>query len=61
MDVIGLFGWTTLWIYFVVELVAAAAAGLAFRALNSHDKEYGRNGDKDVGDRLDKGVRLGRS
>jgi aquaporin Z len=34
----GLFGWSTLWVYLVAELVAGAAAGLAFRALNPDDK-----------------------
>ncbi|HKC27296.1 MAG TPA: aquaporin [Jatrophihabitans sp.] len=34
----GLFGWSTLWIYFLVELAAGAVAGLAFRALNPSDK-----------------------
>jgi aquaporin Z len=33
----GLFAWSTLWIYLVVQVVAGAAAGLAFRALNPHD------------------------
>jgi aquaporin Z len=35
--VMGLFGWSTLWVYIVAELVAGAAAGLAFRALNPDD------------------------
>jgi aquaporin Z len=34
----GLFAWSTLWVYLVVELVAGAAAGLAFLALNPDDK-----------------------
>jgi aquaporin Z len=34
----GLLAWTTVWIYLVVQLVAGAAAGLAFRALNPDDK-----------------------
>ena len=34
----GLFAWSTLWIYLVVQLVAGAAAGLVFRALNPDDK-----------------------
>jgi aquaporin Z len=33
----GLFGWSTLWVYFVVQLGAAGLAGLAFRALNPSD------------------------
>jgi aquaporin Z len=34
----GLFGWSTIWIYLVVELGAGVAAGLAFLALNPSDK-----------------------
>jgi aquaporin Z len=34
----GLFAWSTLWIYLVVQLVAGAAAGLVFVALNPDDK-----------------------
>jgi aquaporin Z len=34
----GMFAWSTLWIYFLVELGAGALAGLAFRALNPSDK-----------------------
>jgi aquaporin Z len=34
----GYFAWSTIWIYLVVELVAGALAGLAFRAINSDDK-----------------------
>jgi aquaporin Z len=34
----GLFAWSTIWIYLVVELGAGIAAGLAFRALNPSDK-----------------------
>jgi aquaporin Z len=34
----GLFAWSTFWIYLVVQLVAGAAAGFAFRALNPDDK-----------------------
>jgi aquaporin Z len=34
----GLFAWSTLWIYFIVELGAGVIAGLAFRALNPADK-----------------------
>jgi aquaporin Z len=34
----GLFAWTTLWVYLVVQVVAGAAAGLAFLALNPDDK-----------------------
>jgi aquaporin Z len=34
----GLFAWSTLWIYLVVELAAGVLAGLGFRALNPGDK-----------------------
>ena len=34
----GLFAWSTIWVYFLVELGAGVAAGLAFRALNPADK-----------------------
>jgi aquaporin Z len=34
----GLFAWSTLWVYIVVQAVAGVAAGLAFRALNPDDK-----------------------
>ena len=34
----GIFAWSTVWVYLLVELVAGAAAGLAFRALNPSDK-----------------------
>jgi aquaporin Z len=34
----GLFAWSTLWVYLVVQLVAGAAAGLTFLALNPADK-----------------------
>ena len=34
----GLFGWSTIWVYLVVELAAGVVAGLAFRALNPGDK-----------------------
>ena len=34
----GLFAWSTLWVYIVVQAVAGAAAGLAFLALNPDDK-----------------------
>jgi aquaporin Z len=34
----GLFGWSTVWVYLVAELAAGAIAGLAFRALNPDDK-----------------------
>lgn len=35
---VGLFAWSTFWIYVVVQVVAGAVAGLAFRALNPDDK-----------------------
>jgi aquaporin Z len=34
----GLFAWSTIWVYLVVQLAAGAAAGLAFLALNPGDK-----------------------
>jgi aquaporin Z len=34
----GLFGWPTLCVYLVAELVAGTLAGFAFRALNPDDK-----------------------
>jgi aquaporin Z len=34
----GLFGWSTIWVYLLVQLGAAVAAGLAFLALNPDDK-----------------------
>jgi aquaporin Z len=34
----GLFAWSTIWVYLVVQLAAGVAAGLAFRALNPADK-----------------------
>jgi aquaporin Z len=34
----GLFGWSTIWVYILVELGAGLAAGLAFLALNPGDK-----------------------
>jgi aquaporin Z len=34
----GLFAWSTLWVYIVVQAVAGAAAGLVFLALNPGDK-----------------------
>ncbi|HYZ55630.1 MAG TPA: aquaporin [Streptosporangiaceae bacterium] len=34
----GMFAWSTVWVYLLVEIVAGAAAGIAFRALNPGDK-----------------------
>ncbi|HEX4721219.1 MAG TPA: aquaporin [Pseudonocardiaceae bacterium] len=34
----GLFAWSTLWVYLVVQIIAGAGAGLAFLALNPDDK-----------------------
>jgi aquaporin Z len=34
----GLFGWSTIWVYILVELAAGVVAGLAFLALNPDDK-----------------------
>jgi aquaporin Z len=36
--VMSLFGWSTLWVYPVAEIVAGVLAGLAFRALNPEDR-----------------------
>jgi aquaporin Z len=34
----GMFAWSTLWVYIVVQALAGIAAGLSFRALNPDDK-----------------------
>jgi aquaporin Z len=34
----GLFAWSTLWVYLVVQVIAGIAAGLVFRGLNPDDK-----------------------
>jgi aquaporin Z len=34
----GLFAWSTIWVYVLVELAAGVVAGLAFLALNPNDK-----------------------
>jgi aquaporin Z len=34
----GMLAWSTVWVYVLVEIVAGAAAGIAFRALNPGDK-----------------------
>ncbi|MEU0965544.1 aquaporin [Streptomyces sp. NPDC005917] len=34
----GLFGWSTIWVYLVVQLAAGVVAGLAFLGLNPGDK-----------------------
>ena len=34
----GLFGWSTIWVYILVQLAAGVVAGLAFLALNPGDK-----------------------
>ena len=34
----GLFAWSAIWVYILVELGAGVAAGLAFLALNPGDK-----------------------
>ncbi len=34
----GLFGWSTIWVYILVELGAGIVAGLTFRTLNPSDK-----------------------
>jgi aquaporin Z len=33
----GLFAWSTIWVYFLAQLLAGALAGLTFRALNPAD------------------------
>jgi aquaporin Z len=37
-DVIGLFAWSTIWVYLVAQVIGGVLAGLAFRALNPADK-----------------------
>jgi aquaporin Z len=34
----GIFAWPTLWVYLVAQVIAGAAAGVVFRALNPNDK-----------------------
>jgi aquaporin Z len=34
----GMFAWPTLWLYLAGQVVAGAAAGAAFLALNSDDR-----------------------
>ena len=34
----GIFAWPTLWVYLLAQVIAGAAAGVAFRALNPNDK-----------------------
>jgi aquaporin Z len=34
----GLFAWSTMWVYFLAQLVAGVLGGLAFRALNPADR-----------------------
>jgi aquaporin Z len=36
--VMGMFAWPTLWVYLVAQVIAGAAAGVTFRALNPDDK-----------------------
>ena len=36
--VMGIFAWPTLWVYLVAQVIAGAAAGLTFLALNPDDK-----------------------
>lgn len=33
-----MFAWPTLWVYLVAQVIAGAAAGIAFLALNPDDK-----------------------
>lgn len=37
-DIMGLFAWSTIWIYLVAQVIGGVLAGLAFRALNPADK-----------------------
>jgi aquaporin Z len=34
----GIFAWPTLWVYLLAQVIAGAAAGVAFRTLNPNDK-----------------------
>jgi aquaporin Z len=36
--ILGLFAWSTIWVYFLAQLLAGVLAGLTFRALNPADK-----------------------
>jgi aquaporin Z len=36
--VMGMFAWSTLWVYFLAQLIGGIAAGVAFVALNPDDK-----------------------
>jgi aquaporin Z len=36
--VMGMFAWSTLWVYLLAQLIGGVAAGVAFVALNPHDK-----------------------
>jgi len=36
--VMGVFAWPTLWVYLIAQLIAGAAAGITFLALNPNDK-----------------------
>ena len=36
--VMGIFAWPTLWVYLLAQIIAGAAAGLTFLALNPDDK-----------------------
>jgi aquaporin Z len=38
ISMMGLSAWANVWIYLVANLLGGAAAGLAFRALNPHDR-----------------------
>jgi aquaporin Z len=35
---VGMFAWSTIWVYFLAQLLAGALAGLTFRALNPADR-----------------------
>jgi aquaporin Z len=36
--VMGLFGWSTIWVYLLAQILAAVAAGATFRLLNPADR-----------------------
>ena len=37
-DIMGMFAWSTIWVYLVAQVLGGIAAGLAFRTLNPADK-----------------------
>jgi aquaporin Z len=36
--IVGMFAWSTIWVYFLAQLLAGVLAGLTFRALNPADR-----------------------